>query len=188
MQKVSSEHQEYRDIAEEERMRIFNGMSEDWGSDADGFVYYQIPDEYAANGGYFPEKMQIYTYCLCKQYDVKYALVVAMIERESGYVFDQIGDNGNSTGYMQIYESAHIDRMEKLGCNNLSNPYQNVRVGIDYIAELIEKYGTVQDVLAAYNYGEKGARKKLWNNGVYVYEYNEGIMRRMKEIEEELAE
>jgi hypothetical protein len=42
----------------------------------------------------------------------------------------------------------------------------------------------VQDALAAYNYGERGAREHLWNNGVYVYSYNTAIMQRMKEIEE----
>lgn len=176
------------EVLTEERLKVFDSMSADWGGEQEGFVYYQIPEEFTVYGGYLPEKMQIYTYCVCKQYGVKYALIVAMIERESGYIFDRIGDGGNSIGYMQIYESAHVDRMERLGCTNLLNPYQNVRVGIDYIAELIEKYETIQDALAAYNYGEKGAREKLWNNGVYVYEYNEGIMNRMKEIEEELAE
>lgn len=171
----------------EHRMSEFDEMSEDWGSDADGFVYYQIPEEYTVHGGYFPEKMQIYTYSICKQYDVKYALVVAMIERESGYVFDDVGDDGNSKGYMQIYESAHPDRMENMGCTDLMNPYQNVRVGIDYIAGLIEKYGTIQDALAAYNYGEAGAKRNLWSNGIYLYEYNESIMKRMKEIEEEVG-
>lgn len=168
----------------ESRYAIFDCMSEDWGSeDVIGFVYYELPEEYA-DTGYFPEKMQIYTRCLCKQYNVPYALVLAMIEYESGYVFDATGDNGNSKGYMQIYEKFHADRMKKLGVNDLMNPYHNVCVGIDYIAELLEKYGNVQDALAAYNYGETGAREHLWNNGIYVYKYNRTIMERMKEIEE----
>ena len=170
---------------EPDRYAIFDTMSADWGGENDGFVYHAIPEEYEDTGGYFPEKMQCYTYILCKQYGVDYSLVVALIERESSYVFDKVGDDGNSVGYMQIYESAHTDRMERLNCTNLKNPYQNVRVGIDYLAELIEKYGTVQDALAAYNYGERGARENLWNNGIYVYSYNEGIMNRARELEEE---
>lgn len=31
-------------------------------------------------------------------------LVVALIEKESGYKFDKVGDDGHSIGYMQIYE------------------------------------------------------------------------------------
>lgn len=170
---------------EPDRYAVFDTMSADWGGENDGFVYHAIPEEYKDTGGYFPEKMQCYTYILCKQYGVDYSLIVALIERESSYVFDKVGDDGNSVGYMQIYESAHTDRMERLNCTNLKNPYQNVMVGIDYLAELIEKYGTVQDALAAYNYGERGAREHLWNNGIYVYSYNEGIMSRARELEEE---
>ena len=159
-------------------------MSEDWGScDLEGFVYYDLPEQYA-DKGYFPEKMQIYTRCLCKQNNVPYALVLALIEHESGYEFDKVGDSGQSKGYMQIYEKWHTDRMQRLGCTDLMNPYQNVRVGIDFLSYLLKKYGTVQDALAAYNYGEKGAREHLWSNGVYVYSYNSAIMQRMKEIEE----
>lgn len=164
---------------------VFDCMSEDWGSeDVEGFVLYELPEEYQKTG-YLPEKMQIYIRCLCKQYDVPYALVLAMIERESGYVFDAVGDDENSIGYMQVYEKWHIDRMERLGVNDLKNPYQNVLVGIDYLAELIEKYGTIQDALATYNYGAAGARKHLWNKGIYMYEYNSTIMNRMEEIKEE---
>lgn len=123
----------------ESKYKVFDGMSEDWGSDdLEGFVLYKLPEQYA-DKGYFPEKMQIYTRCLCKQNDVPYALVLAIIEHESGY---------------------------------------------DFLSYLLKKYGTVQDALAAYNYGEKGAREHLWSNGVYVYSYNSAIMQRMKEIEE----
>ena len=94
------------------------------------------------------------------------------------------GDGGQSKGYMQIYEKWHTDRMQNLGCTDLMNPYQNVRVGIDFLSYLLKKYGTIQDTLAAYNYGEKGAREYLWSNGVYVYSYNTAIIQRMKEIEE----
>lgn len=146
------------------------------------------PEEYSRTGGYFPEKMQVYTYCVCKQYGVRYDLVVALIEKESGYKFDKVGDDGHSIGYMQIYEECHRDRMERLNVTDLTNPYQNVLVGIDYLSELIERYGTIQDALAAYNYGEQGAKQHLWKNGIYVYEYNQTIMSRMKEIEEELEQ
>lgn len=163
-------------------------MSADWGGEEDGFVLYEIPEEYSRTGGYFPEKIQVYTYCVCKQYGVRYDLVVALIEKESGYKFDKVGDDGHSIGYMQIYEEYHRDRMERLNVTDLTNPYQNVLVGIDYLSELIERYGTIQDALAAYNYGEQGAKQHLWKSGIYVYEYNQTIMSRMKEIEEELEQ
>lgn len=173
---------------EPDRYAVFDTMSADWGDEADGFVFYEIPEEYDRTGGYFPEKMQVYTYCVCKRYGVRYDLVVALIEKESGYKFDEVGDDGHSIGYMQIYEEWHKDRMERLNVTDLRNPYQNVLVGIDYLSELIERYGTIQDALAAYNYGEQGAKQHLWKKGIYVYDYNQTIMNRMKEIEEELEQ
>ena len=183
------EFEEYeQQDTEPDKYAVFDTMSADWGGEEDGFVFYEIPEEYSRTGGYFPEKMQVYTYCVCKQYGVRYDLVVALIEKESGYKFDKVGDDGHSIGYMQIYEECHRDRMERLNVTDLMNPYQNVLVGIDYLSELIERYGTIQDALAAYNYGEQGAKQHLWKNGIYVYEYNQTIMSRMKEIEEELEQ
>lgn len=170
---------------EPDRYAIFDTMSSDWGDEADGFIYHEIPEEYTDTGGYFPEKMQCYTYILCKQYGVDYSLVVALIERESGYRFDRVGDDGNSYGYMQIYGKWHTDRMEELNCTDLMNPYQNVMVGIDYLASLIEKYKTAQDALTAYNYGEQGAREHLWGKEIYSYSYNASILNRAKQLEEE---
>lgn len=132
---------------EPDKYAVFDTMSADWGGEEDGFVLYEIPEEYSRTGGYFPEKMQVYTYCVCKQYGVRYDLVVALIEKESGYKFDKVGDDGHSIGYMQIYEECHRDRMERLNVTDLTNPYQNVLVGIDYLSELIERYGTIQDAL-----------------------------------------
>jgi hypothetical protein len=186
--KEFEEYEQQSQDTEPDKYAVFDTMSADWGGEEDGFVLYEIPEEYSRTGGYFPEKMQVYTYCVCKQYGVRYDLVVALIEKESGYKFDKVGDDGHSIGYMQIYEEYHRDRMERLNVTDLTNPYQNVLVGIDYLSELIERYGTIQDALAAYNYGEQGAKQHLWKNGIYVYEYNQTIMSRMKEIEEELEQ
>lgn len=174
------------EAAEPDKYAVFDTMSRDWGGENEGFVFYEIPPEYAEKGGYFPEIMQVYTYCLCKQEGVSYPLIVAMIERESGYQFDAVGDDGRSFGYMQINEAANADRIEESGCTDMLNPYQNVRVGIGLMKDLIDKYGTIQDALTAYNYGEAGAYRHLWSKGIYVYDYNESIMSRMREIEEEL--
>ena len=65
----------------EDKYKVFDTMSEDWGSDdLEGFVFYDLPEQYA-DKGYFPEKMQIYTRCLCKQYDVPYERVRRLLFR-----------------------------------------------------------------------------------------------------------
>lgn len=162
------------------RSVVFNEES------AGDFAYYEIPKEYKNAGGYFPEKIQLYTYYLCKEYGIRYELAIAIIEQESGYVFDKVGDGGKSIGYMQINKQFHEERMQELGDTDLMDPYQNIEVGIDYLASLIDKYGTIQDALTAYNQGETGARENVWSKDIYICEYNSTVMSRMKEIEKEL--
>lgn len=64
-------------------------------------------------------------------------IIFAQIAIESNYQADAIGDNGNSYGLMQIYKAVHLDRMERLGVDDLLDPYQNVTVGIDIMSELL---------------------------------------------------
>lgn len=89
----------------------------------------------------------------CGKYNIPPEIVVTMIERESRYNPNAIGDNGNSFGLMQIQPRWHKKRMEKLGCTDLLNPVQNVKVGIDYLGELYNRYGDIAKALTAYNTG-----------------------------------
>lgn len=167
----------------------FNMMSQDWSAeDVEGFYYHEISDEAKAAGGTMPVIIQVYTYIVCRQYGVDYEMVFALIERESLCRWDIIGDDGESTGYMQIQEHWHKDRMERLGVYDLKNPFQNIRVGVDYMAELQERTGgNNMDTLAAYNYGYAGAKRCLWDEGVHEYTYNTEIMKRAQELKEETA-
>lgn len=168
----------------------YNMMSADWGA-GDAPYYYNIPDEYVEAGGCFPEVVQVFTYCLCEQNGVSYPMVLALIERESKYKYDAVGDDGCSKGYMQVYQKYHQDRMDRLGCDDLLNPYQNIRVGIDFLAELTEKYEDERLVLMYYN---RGGRNKygtgaldLWDKGIFETDYSREILERKAEIENQLG-
>lgn len=88
-----------------------------------------------------------------EEYGVDPAIVVAMAYRESTYNPHCMGDGGESYGLLQIQPKWHYDRMARLGCTNLLDPYQNVTVGIDYLAELVARYGDIGKALTAYNRG-----------------------------------
>lgn len=81
------------------------------------------------------------------------AIIMALIDRESDYNPYCVGDYGNSFGLCQIQPKWHSKRMEKLGCTDLLNPYHNVTVCIDYLCELLNKYGDMAKALTAYNRG-----------------------------------
>ena len=170
----------------------FNTMSQDWSAeDVNGFYYHEITDECKAAGGTFPVIAQVYTYCICQDYGVDYEMVFALIERESKCIWNAEGNDGETKGYMQIAEKWHEDRMERVGCSDMLNPFQNIRVGVDFLAELQDKLKDVPEkdrnyyVLAAYNYGMQGARTHLWNKGIVKYDYNEEIMNRAEQLKEE---
>lgn len=80
-------------------------------------------------------------------------IIFAMAHKESTYRTDAIGDSGNSLGLLQIQPRWHSERMDKLGCTDLLDPYQNVVVGVDYLCELLSRYGDMGKALTAYNRG-----------------------------------
>lgn len=99
-------------------------------------------------------ELQRYIIETAEQHDIDPAVVFAVCWQESTCVASTIGDNGNSWGLMQIQPRWHCDRMQRLGCMDLLDPYQNVTVGIDYLAELLDRYdGDIAKALTAYNQG-----------------------------------
>ena len=138
----------------------FNLMSLDWsGEELEGWTRYEVPEDYADNGGYLPECMQQYTYIICKQYGVEY------------------------TGYMQVLPKWHKERMHRLNVDNVENPYFNVLVGVDYLAELQERFDTEAEVLTAYNYGVAGAYEHVWNKGLTETKYSREVQQAKERIE-----
>ena len=104
----------------------------------------------------------------CNHYGVDAVIVFAMIQRESNFDAAAIGDDGTSVGLMQIQEKWHSDRMAKLGVTDLLDPYQNVTVGIDFLAELLRQYP-----LTYYNSGK-----------AEISSYSEAVMDYMESLTE----
>lgn len=90
---------------------------------------------------------------VAKQYGLDPSVVKALIEEESGWCASAEGDNGQSIGLMQIQPRWHKERLTRLGITNLYDPEQNVTVGCDILAELLDKYGNYEDALSVYNSG-----------------------------------
>jgi soluble lytic murein transglycosylase-like protein len=99
------------------------------------------------------DELQKHVERLCKEYEVDAAIIFAMIEAESGCDPNCVGDNGRSYGLMQIMEECHHERCVRLGADNLFNPYQNVLVGIDFFAELMNTGNGIDWALSWYNSG-----------------------------------
>lgn len=112
----------------------------------------------------------------CDQYAIDPRLVIAVIERESNYNPNAIGDNGTSFGLMQVRQMFHEDRMERLGCTNLLDPYQNITVGVDILREKLTWYDTIEEALTAYNAGDTGAYDLYFSKGIKANQYALDVM------------
>lgn len=186
-QVMETESEQTTETAAEQIPYPFNLMSHDWGGEElEGWKPYQIPADYEKTGGYLPECMQQFTYIICQQNGVDYALVLAIMEVESGYKWDAYCSEG-SQGYMQVNVKWHEDRMDKLNVDNVENPYFNIMVAVDYLAELQGRFDTEAEVLTAYNYGVTGAYKHVWNKGLTETEYSKAVQQAKQRIEKQLG-
>lgn len=115
------------------------------------------------------EELQLHIFAECEKHNIAPAIVIAMIERESSYRADALGDNGNSYGLMQIQPRWNQERMNRLGCTDLLDPFQNVTVGIDLLAELIDENAELYWVLMAYNGGMDYADARMESGNISNY-------------------
>ncbi len=113
--------------------------------------YYDIP---------LSKDLQDHIFKICEERDIDPAIVIGVIERESDFRPGRMGDSGKSYGLMQVMKKWHVGRMKKLGVTDLSDPYQNVLVGIDYLDELIDRDKGIEWALMAYNGGPGYANRK----------------------------
>ena len=109
-------------------------------------------------------------------YDLNPAFVLAIIETESTYKWQ--ARNGEHYGLMQINPKWQQERMAELGVKDVtSNPYDNLRVGIDYIYDILTDYPNPYDALNIYNSGSTDG---------WAHEYSIAVMDRKYRIEHEL--
>lgn len=99
------------------------------------------------------EDLQLHIISEAEAHGIDPAIIFAMAYRESTYNINCIGDGGDSYGLLQVQPKWHYTRMKKLGCTDLLDPFQNVTVAVDYLAEQIARYGDLTKGLVAYNAG-----------------------------------
>lgn len=83
--------------------------------------------------------------------------------------FDPSATNGSCVGLMQINAKVHSERAQRLGVTDVRNPYGNVIVGIDIIAEKLEGYGDTAHALMAYNGGDQYCWRKIAEGTTSTY-------------------
>lgn len=113
-------------------------------------------------------ELQAMLYGACMEYEVPYELALAVVEQETNFR-NVTGDDGASVGFMQIQERWWSGLMEEIGTRDLTDPEDNFRTGCAIIRKLMDKHGSVEDALTAYNRGKPGQSK-----------YSRDVMERMQ--------
>lgn len=138
----------------------------------EGIVFYDVP---------LSKELQMHTFMECDGYSIASVIPLAIMGEESEFIANEVSPNG-AIGIMQIAPVWHQERMDRLGCTDLYDPYQNITVGIDYLAELIDMNPDIVWVLTAYRYGPDRAEEKI-NNG--EIDYALAVLERAHELEVE---
>ncbi len=119
-------------------------------------------------------------------------LIHAIVWTESSYKSPKVMDTNNrySYGPMQIQCETARDVGLKFGCDQLSDkPLIGIRFGIRYVQKHLDRYGNVEDAIAAYNAGRVYKCRSIRTvkgrvacyTGEYVnYTYVNKVMRRYR--------
>jgi len=106
------------------------------------------------------------------KYSLSFELLDAVIEAESGYNPQAISCKG-AQGLMQLMPAT----ADALKVNNAFDPEENIDAGARYLKAMIDRYGSMELALAAYNAGPKAVDKY---KDVPPYRETQGYVRKIK--------
>ena len=105
-----------------------------------------------------------------EEFHVQTALILAVIKTESDFHPDAVSDAG-AVGLMQLMPTTFAWLCEQKLCephnkDEIFTPAVNIRYGTYYLAYLLERFGSLETALAAYNAGEGRVEEWLEDPGL----------------------
>lgn len=92
---------------------------------------------------------------LCAEWGADVAIIAGMVDKESGWNPDAVGDNGHSIGLLQLHDAG---LGYGLSADLRRDPETNLRVGIGAHVAYRKEFGTVEAAIAAHNAGGPAVR------------------------------
>ena len=128
-----------------------------------------------------PQEIKENAEIIGQQFNICPELLEAIAYQESRYTAEVT--NGTCRGLMQINTNIHRNRFINAGwdATEWSDPYKNMYVAAEYLAELFDKYEDVALVLYLYN-GDTKNLKRYRESG-YLSRYVESILEKSAELE-----
>jgi len=115
-----------------------------------------------------------------REYDLPVDLVLAVIEVESSFDPFAVSHVG-ALGLMQVMPTTGAPVARRLGIawrgpQTLFDVDANVRIGVAYLRELMDRYASVRAALAAYNWGPGEIDARLRSGAVLPVRYPERVL------------
>ncbi len=127
-----------------------------------------------------------------REYDIDYRLVLAVMKVESNFRYDAISRDG-SRGLLQIKPALakHVSRDAGVTINGakcLHEPEKNIKIGVNHLSWLMDKFETLGSALHAYNAGTRKAEAKTARLGIYETRFTKKVMNEYRAISSVLPE
>jgi len=120
------------------------------------------------------------------QYDLDYRLVLAVMKVESNFRPDAVSTKG-ARGLLQIKPSLarHVSReigVTIKGDSCLHEPEKNIKIGVNHLAWLVEKFEDLDTALHAYNVGPARSRATTSPGKTPATRFTKKVLREYEQI------
>lgn len=117
----------------------------------------------------------------CNEQNVSKSLVYAIVKAESNFDPKALSNKG-AVGLMQLMPDTALFVAQKQNITNfdLTNPKDNLMLGICYIAYLQQKFDSQKDVVCAYNAGENNVKQWLQNGQEIPFKETKNYLKKVE--------